>query len=84
MNTFSQEEIKSKINELGSLKDQPITWESLVEIMARTGESIDKTMKDGNECIYRVIDTARDFMVKLYEESEYRRMRSMVFVLAMM
>lgn len=24
-----------------------------------------------------------DFMVKLYEESEYRRMRSMVFVLAM-
>lgn len=83
MNTFSQEEIKSKINELYSLKDQPITWESLMEIMAQTEESIDTAMKDENECIYRIIDAARDFMVKLYEESEYRRMRSMVFVLAM-
>ena len=83
MNTFSQEEIKSKINELDSLKDQPITWESLMEIMAQTEESIDKAMKDRNECTYKIIDATSDFMVKLYEESEYRRMRSMVFVLAM-
>ena len=83
MNIFSQEEIKSKINELGDLKDQPVTWESLMEIMARTVESIAKTMTDRDEYIYRVIDAARDFRVKLYEESEYRRMRSMVFVLAM-
>lgn len=32
-----QEEIRSKINELGDLKDQPVTWESLMEIMAQTG-----------------------------------------------
>ena len=44
MNIFSQEEIKSKINELGDLKDQPVTWESLMEIMERTVESIAKTM----------------------------------------
>ena len=84
MNIFSQEEIKSKINELGALKDQPVTWESLMEIMARTVESIAKTMTDRDEYIYRVIDAARDFIVKLYDESEYRRMRSMCFVLAMM
>ena len=79
-----QEEIRSKINELGDLKDQPVTWESLMEIMARTVESIAKTMTDRDEYIYRVIDAVRDSMVKLYEESEYRRMRSMCFVLAMM
>lgn len=84
MNTFSQEEIKSKINELGALKDQPVTWEYLMEIMARTVESIAKTMTDRDEYIYRVIDSVRDSMVKLYDESEYRRMRSMCFVLAMM
>lgn len=78
-----QEEIRSKINELGDLKDQPVTWESLMEIMAQTGESITKSLKDGDERTYRVIDAVRDFMVKLYEESEYRRIRSMVFVLAM-
>lgn len=78
-----QEEIRSKINELGDLKDQPVTWESLMEIMAQTGEYITKSLNDGDECTYRVIDAVRDFMVKLYEESEYRRIRSMVFVLAM-
>ena len=83
MNIFSQEEIKSKINELGDLKDQPVTWESLMEIMERTVESIAKTMTDRDEYIYRVIDAARDFIVKLYEQAEYSRMRSMVFVLAM-
>ena len=79
-----QEEIRSKINELGDLKDQPVTWESLMEIMAQIGESITKSLNDGNECTYRVIDSVRDSMVKLYDESEYRRMRSMCFVLAMM
>lgn len=78
-----QEEIRSKINELGDLKDQPVTWESLMEIMAQTGESITKSLNDGDERTYRVIDSVRDSMVKLYDESEYRRMRSMVFVLAM-
>ena len=79
-----QEEIRSKINELGDLKDQPVTWESLMEIMAQTGESITKSLNDGDECTYRVIDAVRDSMVKLYDESEYRRMRSMAFVLYMM
>ena len=78
-----QEEIRSKINELGDLKDQPVTWESLMEIMAQTGESITNSLNDGDECTYRVIDAVRDSRVKLYEESEYRRIRSMVFVLAM-
>lgn len=60
-------------------KDDPVTLCELIEVCSQ----IIKFNEESNESIYKVIDGLQDFALKLYEESEYRRMRSMVFVLAM-
>ena len=60
-------------------KDDPVTLGELIEVCSQ----IIKFNEESNESIYKVIDGLQDFALKLYEESEYRRMRSMAFVLYM-
>ena len=79
MDTLSLDELKEKIEELGDLKDKPVTWENLLQVLFQIVE----TIKASDDATYEVIDAMTDAMQKLYDESEYRNMRRMAFTLGM-
>lgn len=76
------EEIIAKIAELGDLKDKPVTWENLFETLCAMSTEIMETIKAADECQDKVVDSLGKYVLELYNEAEYRRMRSMAFVLA--
>lgn len=76
------EEIHAKIDELGDLKDKPVTWGDLLETLYTMSTEIVETIKISDECQDKVVDSLCHRMLELYNEAEYRRMRSMAFVLA--
>lgn len=77
------EEIHAKIDELGDLKDKPVTWGDLFEVLYDMSTEIMETIQTADECQDKVADSLGYRMLELYNEAEYRRMRSMAFVLAM-
>lgn len=76
------EEITAKIAGLGSLKDKPVTWGDLFEVLYNMNTEIAETIQAANKCQDTVIDGLSHYVLELYNEAEYRRMRSMCFVLA--
>ena len=54
----------------------------MIEICSQITKFVTECNEISNESIYKVIDSLQNYALKLYEESEYRRMRSMAFVLA--
>lgn len=79
---MTNEEITAKIAELGDLKDKPVTWGDLFEVLYDMSIEIMETIKTTDECQDKVVDSLGKHVLQLYNEAEYRRMRSMVFVLA--
>lgn len=79
---MTNEEILAKIAELGDLKDKPVTWGDLLETLCAMSTEIVETIKISDECQDKVVDSLGHRMLELYNEAEYRRMRSMAFVLA--
>jgi hypothetical protein len=79
---MTNEEILAKIAELGDLKDKPVTWGDLLETLCAMSTEIMETIKIADECQDKVVDSLGEHVLKLYNEAEYRRMRSMAFVLA--
>ena len=79
---MDSEEITAKIAELGNLKDKPVTWGDLLEVLYNMSTEIAKTIQAANKCQDTVIDGLSHYVLELYNEAEYRRMRSMAFVLA--
>lgn len=79
---MTNEEILAKIAELGDLKDKPVTWGDLLETLCAMSTEIMETIQTADECQYKVADSLGYRMLELYNEAEYRRMRSMCFVLA--
>lgn len=79
---MTNEEILVKIAELGDLKDKPVTWGDLLETLCAMSTEIMETIKIADECQDKVVDSLGEHVLKLYNEAEYRRMRSMAFVLA--
>lgn len=79
---MTNEEIIAKIAELGDLKDKPVTWGDLLETLYTMSTEIVETIKISDECQDKVVDSLGHRMLELYNEAEYRRMRSMAFVLA--
>lgn len=77
------EEIHAKIDELGDLKDKPVTWGDLFETLYGMSTEIMETIQAADECQNKVVDSLGHRMLELYNEAEYRRMRSMALVLAM-
>ena len=77
------EEIHAKIDELGDLKDKPATWGDLFEVLYNMNTEIAETIQAANKCQDTVIDALNHYALELYNEAEYRCMRSMYFVLAM-
>lgn len=65
-------------------KDEPVTWHSLLDVLSQVKDFIINYAETSGESIYKSIDAVQNFAQELYNESEYRRMRSMCFVLAMM
>ena len=61
-------------------KDDPVTVGEFIEACSQIIKFVTECDKESNEAMYKAIDRLKDFASKLYEESEYRRMRSMVFV----
>lgn len=76
------EEIHAKIDELGDLKDRPVTWGDLLETLYTMSAKIMETIKTSDECQDKAVDSLYHRVLELYNESEYRRMRSMCFALA--
>lgn len=76
------EEIHAKIDELGDLKDKPVTWGDLFETLYGMSTEIMETIQAADECQNKVVDSLYHRVLALYNEAEYRRMRSMAFVLA--
>ena len=64
-------------------KDEPVTWHSLLEVLSQVKDLITDYTETGIESISKALDAVKNFAQELYNESEYRRMRSMAFVLAM-
>ena len=79
---MTNEEILAKIAELGDLKDKPVTWGDLLETLCAMSTEIMETIKAADECQNKVVDSLGKHVLELYNEAEYRRMRSMAFVLA--
>lgn len=77
------DEIHVKIDELGDLKDKPVTWGDLFEVLYDMSTKIMEIIQTADECQDKVVDSLGHRMLELYNEAEYRRMRSMTFVLAM-
>lgn len=77
------EDIHAKIDELGDLKDKPVTWGDLFEVLYDMSTEIMETIQTVDECQDKFADSLGYRMLELYNEAEYRRMRSMAFVLAM-
>ena len=65
-------------------KDEPVTWHSLLDVLSQVKDFITNYAETSGESIYKSIDAVQNFVQELYNESEYRRMRSMCFVLVMM
>ena len=65
-------------------KDEPVTWHSLLDVLSQVKDFITNYAETSGESIYKSIDAVQNFAQELYNESEYRRMRSMCFVLVMM
>ena len=65
-------------------KDEPVTWHLLLDVLSQVKDFITNYAETSGESIYKSIDAVQNFAQELYNESEYRRMRSMCFVLAMM
>lgn len=63
--------------------DNLVTWKDLIEICSQITKFVTECEETSTESIYKVVDSLQNYTLKLYEESEYRRMRSMDFVLAM-
>lgn len=76
------EEIIAKIAKLGDLKDKPVTWGDLFEVLYDMSTEIMETIQTADECQDKVIDSLGRHVLELYNEAEYRRTRSMAFVLA--
>lgn len=79
---MTNEEIIAQIAELGDLKDKPVTWGDLFEVLHDMSTEIMETIQTADECQYKVVDSLGHSVLELYNEAEYRRMRSMCFVLA--
>lgn len=79
---MTNEEILAKIAELGDLKDKSVTWGDLLETLCAMSTEIMETIKIADECQDKVVDSLGEHVLQLYNEAEYRRMRSMAFVLA--
>lgn len=79
---MTNEEIIAKIAELGDLKDKPVTWGDLFEVLYDMSTKIMETIQTADECQDKVVDSLGQHVLELYNEAEYRRMRSMAFVLA--
>ena len=75
-------EIHAKIDELSDLKDKPVTWGDLFEVLYDMSTEIMETIQTADERQDKVSDSLGHSMLELYNEAEYRRMRSMCFVLA--
>ena len=65
-------------------KDETVTWHSLLDVLSQVKDFIINYAETSGESVYKSIDAVQNFAQELYNESEYRRMRSMCFVLAMM
>lgn len=63
-------------------KDDFVTWKDLIGICSQITEFVEKCETTSAESIYKVIDSLQNYTLKLYEELEYRRIRSMYFILA--
>ena len=79
---MTNEEIIAKIAELGDLKDKPVTWGDLFEVLYDMSTKIMETIQTADERQDKVVDSLGHRVLELYNEAEYRRMRSMCFVLA--
>ena len=79
---MASEEITVKIAELGDLKDKPVTWRDLFEVLYNMSTEIAETIQAANKCQDTVIDSLSHYVLELYSEAEYQRMRSMCFALA--
>lgn len=79
---MTNEEIHAKIAELGDLKDKPVTWGDLFEVLYDMSTKIMETIQTADECQDKVVGSLGHRVLELYNEAEYRRMRSMCFVLA--
>lgn len=77
------EDIHAKIDEMGDLKDKPVTWGDLFEVLYDMSTEIMETIQTADECQNKAVDSLGHSVLELYNEAEYRRMRSMSFVLAM-
>lgn len=64
-------------------KDDPVTWHLLLDVLSQVKDLITDYTETGVESISKALDAVKNFAQELYNESEYRRMRSMAFVLAM-
>lgn len=80
---MTNEDIVAKIAELGDFKDKPVTWGDLLETLCAMSTEIMETIKIADECQDKVVDSLGQHILELYNEAEYRRIRSMSFVLAM-
>ena len=80
---MTNEEIHAKIDELCDFKDKPVTWGDLFEVLYDMSTEIMETIQTADECQNKAVDSLGHRVLELYNESEYRRMRSMTFVLAM-
>ena len=78
---MTSEEITAKIAELGDLKDNPVTWGDLFEVLYNMSTEIAETIQAANKCQDIVIDGLSHYVLELYNEAEYRCMRSMCFAL---
>lgn len=79
---MTNEEIIAQIAKLGDLKDKPVTWGDLFEVLYDMSTEIMATIQTADECQDKVVDSLGHSVLELYNEAEYRRMRSMCFVLA--
>ena len=79
---MTNEEIHAKIDELGDLKDKPVTWGDLFEVLYDMSTEIMETIQTADECQNKAVDSLGHRVLELYNEAEYRRMRSMCFALA--
>lgn len=64
-------------------KDEPVTWHSLLKVLSQVKNLITDYTETDVESIFKALDAVQNLAQELYNESEYRRMRSMAFVLAM-
>lgn len=64
-------------NKLGEARDQSVTWVELLQCLLDVANKNIENVNAGNKAMYSVVE-------ELFKEAEYRRIRSMSFVMAAM